>query len=228
VPAPQNSPSGLTAENLRRTYHIGPRQIEVLRGVSFSVGQGERVFLCGPSGAGKTTLLYVLGGLEAPDGGRVLLHGESLYDRPDADLARLRNRLTGYVFQNYLLLPELTALENVCLPAMIGGREARETAASLLGKVGLGHRLHHLPAELSGGEQQRVAIARALVNNPAYLFADEPTGNLDSRTGAEVMNLLLSLVADSGKTLMVVTHDTRLASHGDRTLVLRDGLLESS
>ena len=228
MPAPQNSPSGLTAENLRRTYHIGPRQIEVLRGVSFSVGQGERVFLCGPSGAGKTTLLYVLGGLEAPDGGRVLLHGESLYDRPDADLARLRNRLTGYVFQNYLLLPELTALENVCLPAMIGGREARETAASLLGKVGLGHRLHHLPAELSGGEQQRVAIARALVNNPAYLFADEPTGNLDSRTGAEVMNLLLSLVADSGKTLMVVTHDTRLASHGDRTLVLRDGLLESS
>ncbi len=200
----------------------------MLRGVSFSVGQGERVFLCGPSGAGKTTLLYVLGGLEAPDGGRVLLHGESLYDRPDADLARLRNRLTGYVFQNYLLLPELTALENVCLPAMIGGREARETAASLLGKVGLGHRLHHLPAELSGGEQQRVAIARALVNNPAYLFADEPTGNLDSRTGAEVMNLLLSLVADSGKTLMVVTHDTRLASHGDRTLVLRDGLLESS
>ena len=228
MPAPQTSPSGLTADNLRRTYHIGPREIEVLRGVSFSVAQGERVFLCGPSGAGKTTLLYVLGGLEAPDGGRVLLHGESLYDRPDADLARLRNRLTGYVFQNYLLLPELTALENVCLPAMIGGREARETAASLLGKVGLGHRLHHLPAELSGGEQQRVAIARALVNNPAYLFADEPTGNLDSRTGAEVMNLLLSLVADSGKTLMVVTHDTRLASHGDRTLVLRDGLLESS
>ncbi|MEN9283323.1 MAG: hypothetical protein RLZZ179_816 [Verrucomicrobiota bacterium] len=228
MPAPQTSPSGLTAENLRRTYHIGPREIEVLRGVSFSVAQGERVFLCGPSGAGKTTLLYVLGGLEAPDGGRVLLHGESLYDRPDADLARLRNRLTGYVFQNYLLLPELTALENVCLPAMIGGREARETAASLLGKVGLGHRLHHLPAELSGGEQQRVAIARALVNNPTYLFADEPTGNLDSRTGAEVMNLLLSLVADSGKTLMVVTHDTRLASHGDRTLVLRDGLLESS
>jgi len=228
VPAPQSTPSGLTAENLRRTYHIGPREIEVLRGVSFSVAPGERVFLCGPSGAGKTTLLYVLGGLEAPDGGRVLLHGESLYDRPDADLARLRNRLTGYVFQNYLLLPELTALENVCLPAMIGAREARDTAASLLEKVGLGHRLHHLPAELSGGEQQRVAIARALVNNPAYLFADEPTGNLDSRTGAEVMNLLLSLVADSGKTLMVVTHDTRLASHGDRTLVLRDGLLVSS
>ncbi len=228
MPAPLTNPSGLTAENLRRTYHIGSREIEVLRGVSFSVQPGERVFLCGPSGAGKTTLLYVLGGLEAPDGGRVLLHGESLYDRPDADLANLRNRLTGYVFQNYLLLPELTALENVCLPAMIGGRSARESAASLLEKVGLGHRLHHLPAELSGGEQQRVAIARALVNNPAFLFADEPTGNLDSRTGTEVMNLLLSLVADSGKTLMVVTHDTRLASHGDRTLVLRDGLLESS
>ena len=219
---------GLVADRLTRTYTIGQKQIPVLRGVSFSVAPGEKVFLCGPSGAGKTTLLYVLGGLEAPDSGSVWIDGQSLYDRSNAEQADLRNARTGYVFQNYLLLPELTAMENVCLPALIGGKRARERAAQLLAQVGLGERLHHLPAELSGGEQQRVAIARALVNDPAYIFADEPTGNLDSRTGAEVMNLLLSLVAETGKTLMVVTHDTRLAAHGDRTLVLRDGILEAS
>ena len=227
-PAPSAPKGGLIADSIRKTFRIGPKSIDVLRGVSFSVQQGERVFLCGPSGAGKTTLLYILGGLEKPDGGAVLINGNSIYSRSNAAQADLRNQLTGYVFQNYLLLPELTALENVCLPAIIGGHNARTRAASLLDQVGLGSRLHHLPAELSGGEQQRVAIARALVNDPPFLFADEPTGNLDSRTGADVMNLLLSLVAESGKTLMVVTHDTRLADHGDRTLVLRDGSLESS
>jgi putative ABC transport system ATP-binding protein/lipoprotein-releasing system ATP-binding protein len=227
-PAPAAPKGGLIADSIRKTFRIGPKTIDVLRGVSFSVQQGERVFLCGPSGAGKTTLLYILGGLEKPDGGAVLINGNSIYSRSNAAQADLRNQLTGYVFQNYLLLPELTALENVCLPAIIGGHNARTRAASLLDQVGLGSRLHHLPAELSGGEQQRVAIARALVNDPPFLFADEPTGNLDSRTGADVMNLLLSLVAESGKTLMVVTHDTRLADHGDRTLVLRDGSLESS
>lgn len=227
-PAPSAPKGGLIADSIRKTFRIGPKTIDVLRGVSFTVQQGERVFLCGPSGAGKTTLLYILGGLEKPDGGAVLINGNSIYSRSNAAQADLRNQLTGYVFQNYLLLPELTALENVCLPAIIGGHNARTRAASLLDQVGLGSRLHHLPAELSGGEQQRVAIARALVNDPPFLFADEPTGNLDSRTGADVMNLLLSLVAESGKTLMVVTHDTRLADHGDRTLVLRDGSLESS
>ncbi len=227
-PAPSAPKGGLIADSIRKTFRIGPKSIDVLRGVSFTVQQGERVFLCGPSGAGKTTLLYILGGLEKPDGGAVLINGNSIYSRSNAAQADLRNQLTGYVFQNYLLLPELTALENVCLPAIIGGHNARSRAASLLDQVGLGSRLHHLPAELSGGEQQRVAIARALVNDPPFLFADEPTGNLDSRTGADVMNLLLSLVAESGKTLMVVTHDTRLADHGDRTLVLRDGSLESS
>ena len=227
-PAPSAPKGGLIADSIRKTFRIGPKSIDVLRGVSFTVQQGERVFLCGPSGAGKTTLLYILGGLEKPDGGAVLINGNSIYSRSNAAQADLRNQLTGYVFQNYLLLPELTALENVCLPAIIGGHNARTRAASLLDQVGLGSRLHHLPAELSGGEQQRVAIARALVNDPPFLFADEPTGNLDSRTGADVMNLLLSLVAESGKTLMVVTHDTRLADHGDRTLVLRDGSLESS
>ena len=217
----------LTAENIHRSFELGSSTIEVLRGVSLTVNPGERVFLCGPSGAGKTTLLYILGGLEAPSTGRVLLGGESLYERSNASQAVLRNRYTGYVFQNYLLLPELTALENVCLPAMIGGRQAKDRAAHLLDQVGLGARLQHLPSELSGGEQQRVAIARALVNDPQFLFVDEPTGNLDSKTGGEIMNLLLSVVADAKKTLMVVTHDTRLAGQGDRKLVLRDGMLET-
>lgn len=215
----------LQASGVRRTYHVGGSPIEVLRGVDLSVAKGERVFLCGPSGAGKTTLLYVLGGLERPDAGSVMLEGASVYGGSDARQATLRNSAIGYIFQNYLLLPELTALENVCLPALIGGRKAKARAAELLGKVGLSPRLHHLPAQLSGGEQQRVAIARSLINNPSVLFADEPTGNLDSKTGGEVMNLLLSVVADEGKTLMVVTHDTRLAGQGDRMLVLRDGML---
>lgn len=217
----------LSAENIRRSFTLGTTTLDVLRGVSLTVNPGERVFLCGPSGAGKTTLLYILGGLEAPTGGRVLINGQSLYDRSNAGQAELRNRYTGYVFQNYLLLPELTALENVCLPAMIGKRQARERAALLLNQVGLGQRLQHLPSELSGGEQQRVAIARALVNDPQIIFADEPTGNLDSKTGGEIMNLLLSVVAEARKTLMVVTHDTSLAGQGDRKLVLRDGMLET-
>ena len=170
-------------------------------------------------------MLYVLGGLERPDAGTVFLEGNSVFGRSDAQQAVIRNSAIGYIFQNYLLLPELTALENVCLPAMIGGRQAKARAAGLLDKVGLSPRLHHLPAQLSGGEQQRVAIARSLINDPKVVFADEPTGNLDSKTGGEVMNLLLSVVADEGKTLMVVTHDTRLAGQGDRMLVLRDGML---
>jgi putative ABC transport system ATP-binding protein/lipoprotein-releasing system ATP-binding protein len=217
----------LRAEDLKVSYQIGQNRIDVLRGVTFSVDAGQRVFLCGPSGAGKTTLLYVLGGLETPAAGRVLVGNTSLYGASASYRAGLRNRLMGYVFQNYLLLPELTAVENVALPALIGGENARDRAADLLNQVGLGHRLHHQPAELSGGEQQRVAIARSLVNDPQIIFADEPTGNLDTKTGSEVMNLLLSVVAKSRKTLMVVTHDTRLAALGDRTLTLRDGMLES-
>lgn len=217
----------LSAENIRRSFTLGSATIDVLRGVSLTVSPGERVFLCGPSGAGKTTLLYILGGLEAPSSGRVLIGGQSLYDLSDSNQAELRNRATGYVFQNYLLLPELTALENVCLPSMIGGRKSKDRGAHLLNEVGLGSRMQHLPSELSGGEQQRVAIARALINDPKVLFADEPTGNLDSKTGGEIMNLLLSVVAEAQKTLMVVTHDTRLAGQGDRKLVLRDGMLET-
>lgn len=226
APPESSSPVFLRAAGIRRTYHVGSADIEVLRGIDLTVRRGERIFLCGPSGAGKTTLLYVLGGLERPDEGEVFLEGKSIYGQSGPRQAELRNREIGYIFQNYLLLPELTAVENVRLPALIGGRNAGERAATLLDRVGLSARLHHLPAQLSGGEQQRVAIARALINNPSVVFADEPTGNLDSKTGTEVMNLLLSVVAGEGKTLMVVTHDTRLAGQGDRMLVLRDGMLE--
>ncbi|MBP7950467.1 MAG: ABC transporter ATP-binding protein [Verrucomicrobiales bacterium] len=217
----------LRAADLRVSYQVGQNKIDVLRGVNLRVEPGEQVFLVGPSGAGKTTLLYVLGGLERPAAGDVEVEGRPLYGLSSTARATVRNRLMGYVFQNYLLLPELTALENVALPALIGGRQGREQAAKLLGQVGLENRLHHLPAELSGGEQQRVAIARALINDPRFVFADEPTGNLDSKTGLDVMKLLLSVVAESKKTLMVVTHDTRLATMGTRTLSMRDGMLES-
>ncbi len=218
-----SAPFALTASHLVRTFSVGANKIEVLRDLSLEVPFGQRVFLVGPSGAGKTTLLYILAGLEKPDAGQVMVDGRDLYKGSGSSLDRLRNELMGYVFQSYYLLPELTALENVALPSLIGGKSGKERAAQLLEKVGLGHRLNHMPYEMSGGEQQRVAIARSLINDPKFLFADEPTGNLDSRTGAEVMNLLLSLVAESQKTLIVVTHDLRLAGLGDRTVVLADG-----
>ena len=218
----------LRAADLRLTFHIGSHHIEVLRGISLEVPAGERLYLCGASGAGKTTLLYTLAGLEAPDSGTVHLGDENIYAGSRNRLARLRNTLMGYVFQSYFLLPELTALENVVLPSMIRGRSAHERAIGLLDAVGLGARLNHLPYELSGGEQQRVAIARALINDPRLIFADEPTGNLDRATGDEVMGLLLSLVAESRKTLIVVTHDHRLAERGDRKIVLADGRIVSN
>ncbi|MGI8602862.1 MAG: ABC transporter ATP-binding protein [Verrucomicrobiales bacterium] len=218
----------LRATGLKRSFHIGGHHIVVLRGITLEVPAGERLFLCGASGAGKTTLLYTLAGLERPDEGSVHVGGQDLYALSSNRLAHLRNTLMGYVFQSYFLLPELTALENVSLPAMIRGKAARGAAADLLRKVGLGERLQHLPYELSGGEQQRVAIARALINDPRLLFADEPTGNLDQHTGGEVMDLLLSLVAETKKTLIVVTHDTRLARFGDRTVILAEGQIVSN
>jgi len=213
--------------NLHRSFAIGRKRIEVLRGVDLRVPKGERLFLCGASGAGKTSLLYTLAGLEKPNEGTVLIQGDSLYDQPAHRQARIRNRLMGYVFQNYFLLPELTALENVLLPAMIAGRTARERGQTLLEEVGLGDRVAHLPSQLSGGEQQRIAIARALVNDPEIVFADEPTGNLDSVTGEGVMNSLLEMVGERKRTLIVVTHDHSLARTGDRKLTLADGRLVS-
>ncbi|MGI8431663.1 MAG: ABC transporter ATP-binding protein [Chthoniobacterales bacterium] len=215
----------LVAKDLRRSFQIGRRRIEVLRGVSLSVRAGEAIFLCGASGAGKTTLLYTLAGLERPESGEVEFEGRQLYRGGESALAKLRNEKMGFVFQGYFLLPELTALENVMLPGMIGGRATRDLCTKSLEAVGLGDRVNHLPPELSGGEQQRVAIARALTNDPDIIFADEPTGNLDSKTGAVIMELLLGLAKEGNKTLVVVTHDNNLAARGDRTLRIVDGLL---
>jgi len=215
----------LTCSNLTRSFTIGEKRIEVLRDVTLEISEGERVFLTGPSGAGKTTLLYTMAGLERPDSGEIHFCGLPVYSMSRKKQALLRNTRMGYIFQNYHLLPELTAVENVSLPSMISGRRSRSRAAELLEGVGLGRRLDHLPAELSGGEQQRVAIARALINDPDIIFADEPTGNLDSKTGSAIIELLLSVVAESGKSLIVVTHDQGLAELGDRHLVLTDGRL---
>jgi predicted ABC-type transport system involved in lysophospholipase L1 biosynthesis ATPase subunit len=215
----------IETRDLHRSYRIGRKSIEVLHGIDLSIARGERVFLCGPSGAGKTTLLYTLAGLEHPERGSVHIDGVDLYALGKRGQAAFRNRTIGYIFQNYFLLPELTALENVSVPGAIGGRDTKKDALAALERVGLGHRADHLPAELSGGEQQRVAIARAIVNQPKVLFADEPTGNLDSATSASVMQTLLDLAADHGVTLVVVTHDVNLAKRGDRTLVIRDGAI---
>ncbi|MDF2377591.1 MAG: ABC transporter ATP-binding protein [Verrucomicrobiales bacterium] len=219
--------SAVEARDIVRTFEIGENRIEVLKGVSLEAKRGEKLFLVGPSGAGKTSLLYTLAGLEKPNGGDVLIDGRSLYRLSRKEQARVRNETMGYVFQSFFLMPELTALENVMVPSLIRGRRAKERATSLLERVGLGARTGHLPNELSGGEQQRVAIARSLMNNPKILFADEPTGNLDSKTGIAVMDLLMELADEEERTLMVVTHDSSLARIGDRTITLVDGVIVS-
>ena len=215
----------LSARGLQRSFRIGGNRIQVLRGIDLDLAPGESVFLCGASGAGKTTLLYTIAGLETPEAGTVEFEGRSLYGLSGNALARLRNERMGFVFQSYFLLPELTALENVLLPSMIGGKNGESRAKDLLDRVGLKDRMDHLPAELSGGEQQRVAIARSLVNDPSILFADEPTGNLDSKNGEIIIALLLDLAKADGRTLAVVTHDDRLAARGDRLVRIVDGLL---
>lgn len=213
----------IETRDLHRSYRIGKKSIEVLHGVNLRIAKGEKVFLCGPSGAGKTTLLYTLAGLEQPERGSVHISGTDIYSLGRKAQAKFRNQSIGYVFQNYHLLPELTAVENVAVPGAIAGINRTEEALLALERVGLKDRADHLPAEMSGGEQQRVAIARAIVNHPAVLFADEPTGNLDSNTSKEIMEILLKLANDHGVTLIVVTHDQNLAKVGDRTLVIRDG-----
>jgi len=213
----------IETRDLHRSYRIGKKSIEVLHGVNLRIAKGEKVFLCGPSGAGKTTLLYTLAGLERPEQGSVHIAGTDIYSLGRKAQAKFRNQSIGYVFQNYHLLPELTAVENVAVPGAIAGINRTEEALLALERVGLKDRADHLPAEMSGGEQQRVAIARAIVNHPAVLFADEPTGNLDSNTSKEIMEILLKLANEHGVTLIAVTHDQNLAKVGDRTLVIRDG-----
>jgi predicted ABC-type transport system involved in lysophospholipase L1 biosynthesis ATPase subunit len=215
----------LVAKDVHRSFKIGSRKIEVLRGISLEIQRGEAVFLCGASGAGKTTLLYTLAGLERPESGEVVFEGRKLYRSGSSADARVRNEKMGFVFQSYFLLPELTALENVLVPSLIRNKQQFELAVQHLEGVGLGDRMQHLPSELSGGEQQRVAIARALINDPAIIFADEPTGNLDTTNGDAIVELLLALAREKQKTLVVVTHDQRLASTGDRRVDIRDGLL---
>ncbi len=224
-----NEPSAnvlLEARDLHKRYELAARSLEVLRGVTITVARGDFLALRGASGAGKSTLLHLLGGLDTPNRGEVRLDGLDLSRLSNAALAQLRNRKIGFVFQAYHLLPELDALENVCLPARICRTSAAAAEArgrDLLARVGLKDRVEHRPTELSGGEQQRVAIARALINSPEIILADEPTGNLDSRTGDEIIDLLCSLRAEQHTTLIIATHDPMVASRAPKVIQLVDG-----
>ncbi len=224
--SPADDVPAIEARDVVRTFQIGKNRIKVLKQVSLQVERGEKLFLCGPSGAGKTTLLYTLAGLESPSEGEVFTNGRSLYKLSRREQARIRGMSMGYVFQNFFLLPELTALENVMIPAMIRGKKATDRAHEMLERVGLSSRTMHLPTELSGGEQQRVAIARSLINDPSIIFADEPTGNLDTKSGGEVVDLLMTLAGEKERTLLVVTHDMDLAESGDRKVMIVDGKIE--
>ena len=217
----------LELQDVWKEYGNGPQAVVALRGVSFCVEKpGQMTVILGPSGSGKTTLLNIIGGLDPPTRGQVRLDGLDLATMAPHHLNQLRCRKVGFVFQTFNLIPNLTALENVMLPMEFAGvdvKEAQHRAMSLLEQVGLGHRVSHTPSRLSGGEQQRVAIARALANSPELVLADEPTGNLDSTTGEEVVTLLRDLVKEEGKSLVVVTHDARLADLADLRLQMRDG-----
>ncbi|HEU5302312.1 MAG TPA: ABC transporter ATP-binding protein [Acidimicrobiia bacterium] len=218
----------LRAIGVHKNYRTGAGEVEALRGVTLAVDEGEFVSVMGPSGSGKTTLLNCLSGLDDIDGGRVLLDGDTLHEMSDA--ARTRNRASsmGFVFQQYNLIPVLSALENVEMPLLLAGvrpGEARERAAATLERVGLGHRVEHRPSELSGGEQQRVTIARAVASRPRVVWADEPTGALDSESAADVMDLMTELHRE-GLTLILVTHDPTVGAQAQRTIRMRDGRIE--
>jgi putative ABC transport system ATP-binding protein len=218
----------IEAQGLKKTYHTGEVDVEVLRGVDLEVARGEFVAIMGPSGSGKSTLLHLLGGIDVPTSGRVVLDGEDLSSLGDDGRTLLRRRRLGFIFQTFNLLPTLTAQENVALPLELDGvpsAEACERAAAVLEQVGMSHRRHHVPGKLSGGEQQRAAVARALAIEPLVLLADEPTGNLDSVNGRQVTTLLRGLVDEFQQTIVMVTHDSAVAAYADRLVQLRDGLV---
>lgn len=220
----------ISCRHLSKSYTQGPQQVDVLVDINLQVMPGERIAIVGSSGSGKTTLLNMLGGLDSPSGGDIEVAGQSLAALSDKQRGALRNRYLGFVYQFHHLLGEFSALENVAMPLLIGGAavaEASEKAGDLLQTVGLGHRLHHKPAELSGGERQRVAIARALVASPRCVLMDEPTGNLDRRTASGIHDLMLNLNQRFATSFVVVTHDEQFAASLDRVLLLNNGCLES-
>ncbi|NAY91286.1 ATP-binding cassette domain-containing protein [Muricauda sp. JGD-17] len=219
----------LNVEHLGKTYTSGSKQLTVLDDINFSIEAGETFSIVGPSGSGKTTLLGLCAGLDYPDTGTVELCGTNLSTLNEDERAQLRNQEVGFIFQNFQLLPTLTALENVIVPLELqGAKNPTKIGKELLGKVGLGDRLHHYPSQLSGGEQQRVALARAFSNSPSILFADEPTGNLDQDTGDRVVQLLFELNQEAGTTLVIVSHDLELAQKCQRLLRLRGGKVISN
>ena len=219
----------LQLENIRKSYYLGKQELPVLKGITLDIFKNEYVALMGPSGSGKSTLMNILGCLDSPTGGKYILNGKDVSRMPDDDLAEVRNKEIGFVFQQFNLLPRLTAAENVALPLIYSGvskKERIERAAAVLNKVKLDDRMHHKPNELSGGQCQRVAIARALINNPAIILADEPTGNLDTKTSYEIMDILGKIHAD-GNTVILVTHEEDISHFAHRLIRLRDGSVES-
>ena len=219
----------IKTKNLTKEYEAGSQVVKALNGIDLSVEKGEFISIMGPSGSGKTTLMNIIGCLDSPTNGTYYLNDRSVSELDDDELAKIRNEEIGFVFQSFHLLPRSTALENVMLPLKYAGcseNEAIERSKKVLEKVGLQDRVKHSPSELSGGQQQRVAIARALVNKPSILFADEPTGNLDSKTGNEVMNLFKDL-NNQGQTIIIITHEDNIASQSNRVITIMDGLIES-